>query len=408
MALFGNKSVYRPLHSFANTESFKKISRRALFEPSSEPLTYTLDQGHVINCPRTFFEHSLPVYGRNLTDNVTNRAPYESLPLHAVKFPNSFINPTWGLVVTSTYELFEPSARAAKWKSPDLTQVPGIGVTDGEPFLNLRLLPKKALRGTYLVLSHWGGRNYGHFLLDCLPGVLFFYKEILQDKLKLITPPLQSWQREYLDILGIDETKTFSSVGDTFLKCENIIWPSPLQFNLHHPSLFTRTLGSYLTTSVDKEKFELDSNLIFISRSRTWSGPFARKMENESELIKLLFERGFVVVRPEEYSVADQIALFSNAKIIVGESGAAMANIVFAPPGCQVVEIMPEHRNRPWVKKLCGLLDLDWYCIFASVPPTKRKTTVIQGVQFDNLDFSYEVNTAYVIEAVDRAIGKAK
>ena len=404
MALFGNNKPFQyPLLNVSNVEDFKKVSRRELFLKSAEPTVYSIDQGHLIENPRTLWANSIPIYGENLPENVATRKPFRSLPVYSVKFQGSFINPTWGIVLNSNYEVFEPSARAARWKSPDLTQIPGISNNDGAPQINVSLLPKKALRGNYLVLNHWGGKNYGHFLLDSLPGVLLFYKEILQGTLKIITGPLHPWQREYLSMLGIVGPQIVSVERDIFLKCESIVWPSFLHNNLNYPSPFTRIVGVYLRALTGIKGPEPSPDLLYISRASYKDRQLARKLENEEELIRALTQRGFVVIRPEEHSVADQVALFSKAKIIVGESGAGMANIIFAPPGCHIIEIMPEIKNRVWVKQLCGLFDYAWYCVFTAVPPEKRTVTTIQGVKYDNLAFSYAVNTMHVIRAIEEA-----
>lgn len=57
----------------------------------------------------------------------------------------------------------------------------------------------------------------------------------------------------------------------------------------------------------------------------------ARKVTNAADLEELLVARGYVIVEPERLTFLQQAQLFSHAKIIVGSSGAALANIVFAP-----------------------------------------------------------------------------
>ena len=70
---------------------------------------------------------------------------------------------------------------------------------------------------------------------------------------------------------------------------------------------------------------------IFISRKN-----IPRRQYNEQDLMNKLFELGFSSVRPEELSLDEQIALFNNADIIVGSSGAAMTNLLFCKPGAKV------------------------------------------------------------------------
>ncbi len=70
-----------------------------------------------------------------------------------------------------------------------------------------------------------------------------------------------------------------------------------------------------------------------------------RKVTNATELEKLLVAHGYVIVEPEKLSFSEQIRLFSNTKIIVASSGAAMANIIFCPPASQIFILISKHPN---------------------------------------------------------------
>ena len=50
--------------------------------------------------------------------------------------------------------------------------------------------------------------------------------------------------------------------------------------------------------------------------------------------------RSYYVIVPGEMSVREQIAAFSRARIVVSPHGAALANMVFAPPGAVMVELV--------------------------------------------------------------------
>jgi hypothetical protein len=62
-----------------------------------------------------------------------------------------------------------------------------------------------------------------------------------------------------------------------------------------------------------------------------------RRAYNEDEVISLLKRYDFEVIAPEEYSFAEQIALFNGAQFIIGGSGAAMSNLLFCSEGCKVI-----------------------------------------------------------------------
>lgn len=73
-----------------------------------------------------------------------------------------------------------------------------------------------------------------------------------------------------------------------------------------------------------------------------------RRFINQAEVERLFRARGFEIVVPESLSVRRQIELFSQAKVIAGPTGAAIANLVFAPRGCQVLVLAAFNRHWPF------------------------------------------------------------
>lgn len=67
-----------------------------------------------------------------------------------------------------------------------------------------------------------------------------------------------------------------------------------------------------------------------------------RRASNEAEVVALLSSKGFEVIVLEELSFAAQVELFAECEVIVAAHGAGLANVVFSPPGCTVIEIAPE------------------------------------------------------------------
>jgi len=56
----------------------------------------------------------------------------------------------------------------------------------------------------------------------------------------------------------------------------------------------------------------------------------ARRVVNEDELLPVLADRGFSVIAPDEWSVAEQIAMFQAAHVIVGPHGGGLTNMIYA------------------------------------------------------------------------------
>lgn len=61
-----------------------------------------------------------------------------------------------------------------------------------------------------------------------------------------------------------------------------------------------------------------------------------RRVVNAAELEAALVARGYTVVEPEKLSFIEQVRMFAGARSIVGSSGAALANLIFAPENADI------------------------------------------------------------------------
>jgi capsular polysaccharide biosynthesis protein len=389
------------LSSIHKHDGFRRVSQidELLSIETADPLLHWLDDAGQIGPASSPLIAGETVFGMNLPDSILDARPYRPRPVTTVRFSDCRLYPEWGVVMSSVGAVYEPTAHVARWKSPDLTQLAGVTLSGGKPGMLVEQLPQKRYEGTFLILNHWGSRNYGHFLFDCVPGVMLFLEEIRQGELKIITQPLSAWQQEILVLLGVPAECVQQDSLDSFI-CERLLWPSFLQGNLTFPAAFTSRVADHLRGSVISNGAGPGPQLIYISRANYPN----RIMNNEADLIKALEELGFSVIRPEDYTVAQQISLFSGATIVVGEVGAALANLMFAPAGCKVIEIMPEIKESLWIKRWCMLRNMDWYCVYAAVPPERRQETVLGGVKYDNFFFRFEVSVEDVTRAVKHAL----
>jgi capsular polysaccharide biosynthesis protein len=89
---------------------------------------------------------------------------------------------------------------------------------------------------------------------------------------------------------------------------------------------------------------------VYVSRAET----FRRRLSNEADLMSLLGTYGFETFVTGRMSFEAQRNLFYGAKAIVAVHGAAMGNLLFSPPGCDVLEIAPEGWRPTFFNVLCG------------------------------------------------------
>ncbi|RYF15920.1 MAG: glycosyltransferase family 61 protein [Comamonadaceae bacterium] len=73
--------------------------------------------------------------------------------------------------------------------------------------------------------------------------------------------------------------------------------------------------------------------LIYITRPKGSMRPFVGGEEVERFFAAI----GFEILDTGSMTAAEQVRLFSQARCIVGQSGAGITNLVFAPPGCRVI-----------------------------------------------------------------------
>lgn len=341
------------------------------------------------------------VYGTNLPSWMIEPITYQAQRLYATRFDNAFFYPEWGVVFPEAGVVFPESAHAARYKSPDLSQLSGFH--EGNDSWNFSIFDgsQDYHRGTYLILNHWGSKNFGHFIFDSIPGVVLFLSEIMRGQVKIISPPLSTWQWAFLDRLGISRSFVLEVASDS-CRCEHLIYPSTLRDNLNFPSPLTRTAMEYLRFSGNGQHNGLVHKRIYLTR-RNFDN---RQTVNEEDLTKELRALGFVEICPENFSVDEQIQIFSGAEIIVGEIGAALSNAAFTSVNCHIIEIMPEIKPSVWIRNLSVLLGFHWSCVYAPVPAERRNISIIDGVSYDNLIFTYEIPIDHVVSAVQAAISE--
>lgn len=118
-----------------------------------------------------------------------------------------------------------------------------------------------------------------------------------------------------------------------------------------------------------------------------------RNVTNAEEIEALLLERGFTVVDPERLSFLEQVRLFSQAEVIVGATGAAFGNLMFAPPRAKIVILISDHPGLAY-----------WYWQNIACATNNQVTYVIGGCADarPHAHSSYRINPSDVLDALSR------
>lgn len=232
-------------------------------------------------------------------------------------------------VAISGYMLHRPKFRSEDPLSPLLMQT--------RDQLELRLPATEATRAIDRPALLIGGVNqYYHHTVECLSSLAV--AELLgvgTDLPLVVNDDLGPFQLEQLAMLGYGEDRLIRVRADETVRFRELRVPS-------RPVLGGRWIDP-LVPQWYRSRFAAGATAggrrLYLGRSEG----LKRRVANESELLSMLTAQGFSVVHPEALGFKEQVALFSSASEIVAPTGAALTNMLFAPPGARVITLYNNH-----------------------------------------------------------------
>lgn len=220
--------------------------------------------------------------------------------------------------------------------------------------------------GTAVLCKKRGVGNYGHWLIEMLPKAILAKLLLNEPQLRVIIADqpgqLGLVMRAGLAHVGLGAAQCVA-LGDAPALVDRLLlvdgltqhgsYMSPLAVNA------VSLLGGLAAPGPDRK--------VYVSRGSTH-----RRFRDEAAVAARAARAGYLVFDPGKASQFDQIGAFSGAEVIVGVMGAGLTNIVFAPPGAQVVSLAPA--NMPdtffwYIASLRGLRYREVRCEVAG-PPT--------------------------------------
>jgi hypothetical protein len=216
-----------------------------------------------------------------------------------------------------------------------------------------------------LLCGQVGHYNYFHWLYDVLPRLQLMESVIgKNERVKYLFPQLSlPFQRESIDILGIGINETFESTDCNFIQAKKIITTThPIHTSWEPPEWTIDFVRSRFLPAASNASA---GSRIYITRGDSSNG---RVLLNESKLIQVLEHLRFQSITLSKLSLSDQIAIFSQAQIIVGVHGAGFTNLSFCAPGTRVFELTCEQYLNPIFETISDHLNLEHNYIFCEVP----------------------------------------
>lgn len=203
------------------------------------------------------------------------------------------------------------------------------------------LQPCLNLQDALWVHDDWSG-NYFHWFTDVLPK-LQAWAEAGQSCRRVLVPEdllQRTYVRESLEKLGFEPIQM--SGQRLQLKHLTVINATAPTGNFRADLL--KRLRQTLCHTGDSESFDTLPCKLYISRADAAQ----RFVRNEADLIPTLAAHNIHLVHMEGRSLAEQITLLSNCRLLVGLHGAGLTNMLWMPLGSQIVEIRrrgDDHNN---------------------------------------------------------------
>jgi capsular polysaccharide biosynthesis protein len=183
---------------------------------------------------------------------------------------------------------------------------------------------------------------------------------------------LKPYQLETLRLLGIGERRLARFSGDEVWELETLFFTNKTADSGSHRREADEWLrdtfldGYNITRGTERRR-------LFISRN----GLQKRQVVNEPEVVEYLADFGFETCRPETLTLREQFELFAHVEAAVSTHGSGWTNMLFAPEGAVVVDMIPAHMTHLsyvfWT--MCEALGhAYWYFVADTVPGKGRRS----------------------------------
>jgi capsular polysaccharide biosynthesis protein len=194
--------------------------------------------------------------------------------------------------------------------------------------------------------------NYSHWVLRSLLKLWLVDGEpALRELPWVVASQLTAFQREYLDLLAVPESRLLRVPQGEVLHFRRLYVPTQMLGNrgfLDGVRWLRGKLSAFLCPPSEA------SERIYVSRA---DQP-RRRLVNEDEVFEALAPLGFRRVALTGMAVQDQAALFSRAHCVAGPHGAGLTNLVYSQAGARVVEIgstnILKQNHFRWMAPLLG------------------------------------------------------
>lgn len=192
-------------------------------------------------------------------------------------------------------------------------------------------------QGAFFVGFSGGWRNHSNWLTECLPRLhLFNWLRPRVPGLRLLLPrlPPGSLQQRCVELFEPDPA-AIVQVSENAAFVAQTLWCSS-GIDIWGPPNVVREAAAACSGLVATDAPEQERRLPQRLYVRRGGGGL---VTNAEQLVPVLARHGFMVVTLEDMTLDQRVRLLRQARLIVGESGPSLADIMFCAPGARVLEI---------------------------------------------------------------------
>src|ERR1039458_3214044 len=201
----------------------------------------------------------------------------------------------------------------------------------------VRFPPAVKLSGLSLSLATLDAEGFYHFLLESLPRLALVRERLAMIDNVLVSGARSAGTEAWLALAGVPAGKLRWLHPLAHYHCAQLLFTNRLTGDCQ-PTPWVRDA---LRATFRAPQRPTGDRWLWISRADARS----RHIAWEDQLLALLPK--FEKVSLSALAPADQVDLFSQAKVVAGAHGAGLSNLIFAPPGVCLVEFFPDARSIP-------------------------------------------------------------
>ncbi len=210
---------------------------------------------------------------------------------------------------------------------------------------------RKIIRIKSAVSIRYNWFNYWHFYNDVLGQLYLLDKHNFDKKVPIIIPK-EALKLDYVQQFFLTEySKRWNWIfqeRDIFIELESVYFCKSIPNIKDHFLFASNIFRSATTVNKSQEK------KLFITRKLIRG----RTIINIDEIISLLKQYEFEIIDSDDFSLNEQIDIFSSAETIIGIHGAGLTNMIYRyPEKCTLIEIFPPDMTPThyyWLSKELG------------------------------------------------------